>query len=108
MEIGQRAASLIRRHARRVEPGLIRIDPALVGGDDHAAAAYALRILLAVTGGTPHPPDEARYAGRLHGGLQPLPVAPLCRGPWSPPGVTASGFAGSNAGCRSLGPFATA
>ena len=58
---------LIRRHASRPSPGLIRIDPGLLDADP-AGAIYALRILLATAGGTPHLPDDARTTA-LHGKL---------------------------------------
>lgn len=52
-----RAAALIAAHATRSTPGLIRVDPELFG---HDGGLTALRLLLAVTGGTEHLPDAVR------------------------------------------------
>ena len=70
-QLGEAAADLIREHAGQPAPGLIRIDRALFEAGEQPAAIYALRILLACTGGTPFLPDEARTAalfGRIAAG----------------------------------------
>lgn len=59
-DLGSRAAHLVRGYARRAEPGLIRIDPTFLRHADRDAILHALRILLAVTGGSSHLLDEAR------------------------------------------------
>ena len=64
--LGEAAAILIRDHADRPLPGLVRLAPLFLGEGD--ASIYALRILLATLGGTPHLPDEAR-AAKLHARL---------------------------------------
>lgn len=58
--LGQGAARLIDDTASLVSPGLIRLEPNFLDHPD--ASLYALRILLAVTGGTEHLPDEGRSA----------------------------------------------
>lgn len=69
--LGQVAARLIGAFAGRPGAGLIRLDPGIVAADEDAAAVYALRILLATTGGTVFLPDHDRVAaliGRLKAG----------------------------------------
>ena len=59
-EAGRRAAALIAAAAERAAPGLLRLPLADLKRSDGETALYVLRILLAITGGTPHLPDEER------------------------------------------------
>ncbi|MBX9465662.1 MAG: tRNA lysidine(34) synthetase TilS [Aquamicrobium sp.] len=73
-ELGRQAATLIARFVTMPARGLFRLDPAMFDGSD--AATHALRIVLAVAGGTPRLPDHDRattLACRLAAG--PLRVA---------------------------------
>ncbi|WP_246727842.1 tRNA lysidine(34) synthetase TilS [Chelativorans sp. Marseille-P2723] len=63
VEAGCRAAERIESAAVKPAPGLIRITLSRLGTDGFSA--YALRILLAVAGGTSHLPDEKRTAELL-------------------------------------------
>jgi tRNA(Ile)-lysidine synthase len=70
-QLGASAADLIHRFATQPAGGLIRLDPGLLGADERAAV-YALRILLATTGGIAFLPDQARSEalfGRLKAGF---------------------------------------
>lgn len=60
MNVGRRAAALIRRYAGRAAPGLMRVDAALLREDDDLAARLAFRLLLATVGGREHLPDAGR------------------------------------------------
>lgn len=71
-QLGTSAADLIHRFASRPAIGLIRLDPALLSAGDDRAAIYALRLLLATTGGVAFLPDQARSEalfGRLKAGF---------------------------------------
>ncbi|WP_442581163.1 tRNA lysidine(34) synthetase TilS [Mesorhizobium sp. ASY16-5R] len=57
---GGAAARLVSQFVRQAEPGLIFADPAFATADDRPAAIIALRVLLAVAGGSAQLPDEAR------------------------------------------------
>jgi tRNA(Ile)-lysidine synthase len=63
--LGEAAAELIRTQVDRPAPGLLRLQPDFFQAKHTDAAVHALRILLAVAGGTSHLPDEARIAA-LH------------------------------------------
>lgn len=58
--LGREAAGLIAAHARRTEPGQVRLDPGFLHARDEAAALWAFRLALACVGGRAHPPDAAR------------------------------------------------
>jgi tRNA(Ile)-lysidine synthase len=60
--LGQSAAELVERYADRPVPGLVRLAPEFLAPSDRPAAIYALRILLAVVGGSRQLPDAARGA----------------------------------------------
>lgn len=60
--LGQAAARLMGAFAGRPGAGLVRLDPGIVSANEDAAAVYALRILLATTGGTAFLPDRDRVA----------------------------------------------
>ena len=71
-QLGLAAADLIRRFAAQPAAGLIRLAPDFLSAGDEQAAVYALRILLATTGGIAFLPDQARSAalfGRLKAGF---------------------------------------
>jgi tRNA(Ile)-lysidine synthase len=71
-QLGLRAADLIRRFATQPVIGLIRLDPQLLSAGEDKAAIYALRVLLATTGGIAFLPDQARSEalfGRLKAGF---------------------------------------
>ncbi|TIT18364.1 MAG: tRNA lysidine(34) synthetase TilS [Mesorhizobium sp.] len=73
-QLGHRAAMLIRSLASRPAAGLVRLDRDFATEGDSRAAIYALRILLAATGGTAFLPDQARSEA-LFGRLR---TGPLC------------------------------
>ncbi len=64
-EAGESAATLIAGAARLGAPGLLYLPHSALQEAQRGAALYTLRILLAVAGGTPHLPDEARTAAIL-------------------------------------------
>ncbi|RUZ43899.1 tRNA lysidine(34) synthetase TilS, partial [Mesorhizobium sp. M7A.F.Ca.US.003.02.1.1] len=71
-QLGASAAGLIDGFASQPAIGLIRLDPCLLSSGDEQAAVYALRILLATTGGIAFLPDQARSEalfGRLRAGF---------------------------------------
>ncbi|MFC3325998.1 tRNA lysidine(34) synthetase TilS [Mesorhizobium cantuariense] len=71
-QLGASAADLIDRFAIHPSIGLIRLDPCLLSAGDERAAVYALRILLATTGGIAFLPYQARSEalfGRLRAGF---------------------------------------
>jgi len=79
VRLGKSAASLIRRHAGRVSPGLYRLDHGFAAAEEKEAAVYALRILLAVVGGRAQLPDAPRTAALLERLSQPRARATLSR-----------------------------
>ncbi len=78
-ELGERAARLIARLASRPAPGLLRLAPEFARNEDREAALYALRILLAVTGGREHLPDADRSMAILDAVAAPPHRATLSR-----------------------------
>ena len=71
IDLGKRAAVILRETATLAAPGLLRLDRKFDESADAEAAVYALRILLAASGGFEQLPDEERTAGlfrRLSGG----------------------------------------
>jgi tRNA(Ile)-lysidine synthase len=73
-QLGRRAAALVGEFASRPAKGLIRLDPDFVQADDTRAAVYALRVLLAATGGVTLLPDEARSEALF----EQMRAGPLC------------------------------
>ena len=65
IDLGRRAAALIRAHARRPVAGLLRLAPVLLAEPDRPAMLHALRILIATAGGSRFLPDHARTAALL-------------------------------------------
>lgn len=63
--LGGQAAELIAAHAALAAPGLVGLSRDFVEAQDRDGVLYALRLLLASVGGTPHLPDELRCAQLL-------------------------------------------
>ncbi|RWC29250.1 MAG: tRNA lysidine(34) synthetase TilS [Mesorhizobium sp.] len=59
-QLGAGAADLIHRFCSQPAIGLVRLDPCLLSAGEERAAVYALRILLATTGGMAFLPDQTR------------------------------------------------
>ncbi len=64
-DLGRRAAALIRMHADRPVPGLMRLALDFVAEPDRPAVLHALRILIATAGGSRFLPDRARTEALL-------------------------------------------
>jgi tRNA(Ile)-lysidine synthase len=64
-ELGRRAGAAIERHATWPCPGLIHLDPAFARDPDRQASGYALRLLLATSGGQVVLPQDERVATLL-------------------------------------------
>jgi len=77
--LGIRAATLIDGHASLNDNGEVMLTPLFLETRDEEAAAYALRILLACVGGTPHLPDATRSAALAMNLRQPGYRAALAR-----------------------------
>jgi len=71
--LGKAAAELIEAFADRPAPGLLRLQRDVLNADCDAAT-YALRILLAVAGGTPHLPDDERSAALYRRLVEEMPM----------------------------------
>ncbi len=67
LALGRAAAALIEEFVTMPAPGIVRLEPGFCAAEDEAAI-HALRILLAVVGGSEHLPDLARTAS-LHARL---------------------------------------
>lgn len=64
-ELGRRAGAAMERHATSPHPGLIHLDHAFIRDTDRPAAGYALRLLLATSGGQAALPQDQRAAALL-------------------------------------------
>ena len=73
------AAALVRNHAGLPRPGLIHLAPAFLAQSAIDARVHALRILLAVSGGSAHLPEESRTAALLERLADPPHRATLSR-----------------------------
>jgi tRNA(Ile)-lysidine synthase len=60
IELGHRAADAIQRHASAPSPGLGRLAPGFIREVEHPIARYALRLLLAASGGRTALPEAQR------------------------------------------------
>jgi len=65
IELGHHAAEAIQRHASAPCPGLLRLEPAFIRDADRPAGVYALRLMLATSGGRTVLPEEERVAALL-------------------------------------------
>ncbi len=79
IRLGEVAAELIARHAKKVSAGLYRLDRDFAAASDRDAAVYALRILLAVVGGRQQLADAARSSALFERLSEPRPRATLSR-----------------------------
>lgn len=73
------AAALIENHVRSPLPGLLHLSRDFLNDGEADARVHALRILLAVTGGSPHLPDADRVVALLDRLRQPPHRATLSR-----------------------------
>ncbi|MBX3584002.1 MAG: tRNA lysidine(34) synthetase TilS [Rhizobiaceae bacterium] len=61
-DVAAKAARIIDSFAQLPAPGLLRLDAEMFDLSEKQAVVYALRLLLAVMGGTTHLPDQERAA----------------------------------------------
>lgn len=77
--LGSDVAELMREHVCRCSPGLLRLPIEALRKMPEDSAVYLIRILLAVAGGAPYLPDQARSAELLAGILRDGGRATLSR-----------------------------